>query len=57
MTEEKDYPSALEFSNPVFTTGLNVTVRLGDKWHGTSGTVDVLKSGDEPEIDRWVGQA
>lgn len=27
-------PPILEFVNPIFLTGPNITVRRGDKWHG-----------------------
>ena len=45
---------ALEFLNPVFNEGLNVTVRNGDKWlHRISpgDKIAVTKTGETPPVD------
>ena len=49
--------SDLHFQNAVFNKHLNITVRQGDKWHGTHGTVDVMDDAGKDFLDKYRGQA
>ncbi|HDZ37663.1 MAG TPA: hypothetical protein ENH62_05155 [Marinobacter sp.] len=47
----------LEFQNAVFNDGLNVTVRQGDKWHGTTGSVPVIDIAGRTFDEKYRGEA